>query len=165
MLFRSQCFLGFFLGVLIFLCFSCSTYIHTACLPDLPTHPRRQTWRREEKDRKELFCLSRVCSFQVTSVRSPLAFHVLQLADETDMLFYTGRKTGSFLSLSLLQTWADSKCNSELQTPSRASPSWGMSDSSLQSTAPSQSTALQTKPVTFPIHSMWYEGNTAQTFY
>lgn len=96
----------------------------------------------------------------------PLTFHVLQLADEMDSLFYTGKKLAPFSPSSHpVQTWADSKCNSQLQTPSWASPSWGMSDSSLQSTAPSQSTALQTKPVTFPIHSMWYEGNITQTFY
>lgn len=65
MLFRSQC---YFFGVLIFLCFGCSTYIHCARLPDLPTCPRRQSQRREEKDRKELFCLSHNHSFQVTSV-------------------------------------------------------------------------------------------------
>lgn len=101
MLFRSQCFFilfFFFWSINIFVLWLLNIY--PLCLPDLPTHPRRQAWRREEKDRKELFCLSCVRSFQVTSVCSPLTFHVLQLADERDTLFYTGRKTGSFLSLS-----------------------------------------------------------------
>lgn len=91
-------FIFFFWSINIFVLWLLNIY--PLCLPDLPTHPRRQAWGREEKDRKELFCLSRVRSFQVTSVCSPLAFHVLQLADERDALFYTGRKTGSFLSLS-----------------------------------------------------------------
>lgn len=157
----------FFFGVLIFLCFSCSTYIHSACLPDLPTHPRRQTRRREEKDGKELFCLSRVqfpgdfCLFA-----SRFSCAAAGRWDGYIILHRQKEKLAHFSPFpSLLQTWAASKCNSQLQTPSRASPSWGMSDSSLQSTAPSQSTALQTKPVTSPIHSMWYEGNIAQTFY
>lgn len=158
-LFRSQC---YFSGVLIFLGFSCSMYIQSARLPDLPACPRRQTLIRQEKDRKELFCLSHVRRFQVTSVHLPLAFHVLQLADWIDELFHTGKKQAPFSpSLCLLQTWADSKCNSQLQTPFPASPSWGMSDSLLQSTA------LQTKPArpTFPIHTMWHECNIVQTFY
>lgn len=136
------------------------------CPPARSPNPSQKTDSKKGRKGQERTILFEPCSQFPGDFCLPLTFLALQLADEMDTLFYTGKKLAPFSpSPHLLQTWADSKCNSQLQTPSRASPSWGMSDSSLQSTAPSQSTALQTKPETFPTHSMWYEGNIAQTFY
>lgn len=159
MLFRSQC---YFFGVLIFLCFSYSTYIQV-CLPELPALPKGQSFRKEEKGRKELYSLRYVCSFQVPSVHLHLAFLVLQLAVEMDALFHAGINQPSFsASLHLLQTWAGSKQNAQLQAASRPAPA-----GQCQTVCCKALHSLQTKPVplTFPIQSMWYKCNIGRTFY
>lgn len=85
-----------FFRVLVFLWFSCSTYIQSA---RSPCCPRRQTLRREGKDEKELFCLSYIRSFQVISVHLP--WFSCATAGRLDGCIISHRKkTGSF-SLSL----------------------------------------------------------------
>lgn len=142
--------------------------IYPLCPPARSPNPSQKTHSKKGRKGQERTILFEPCS-QFPGDFCPFAScFSCAAAGRWDgyIIFTQAEKLAPFSpSPRLLQTWADSKCGSQLQTPSRASPSWGMSDSSLQSTAPSQSTALQTKPVTFPIHSMWYEGNTAQTFY
>lgn len=142
--------------------------IYPLCLPARSPNPSQKTDLKKGRKGQERTILFELCS-QFPGDFCLFASHFsCAAAGRWEGYFILLRQKNWLLSLPLplfLQTWADSKRSSQLQTPSRASPSWGMSDSSLQSTAPSQSTALQTKPVTFPIHSMWYESNTAQTFY